>query len=647
MTECEQICLTKEEPEVEAPSAISKAAICRLEFDTGLASCGDQLQRWYFNPQLGTCSAFIYSGCAGNQNRFKTFEVCMGFCEAAGGGGARAPPQPGRDLNIPPPEPGLSQGGEEKQQPLPGEELDQVDCSSSEERCSYALTSCEYGVLRYQDDRTRCEECYCNQPCHGFQCPLTTTCQVEPYTSRGETVFRAVCRDDTKPGICPKVNRNEYANCEEECTTDGDCSGQQKCCYNGCGKSCMQAAEDPYMVEYEDDSVAPVNPDAPIIEVVNTPVIVPEGDIATLGVRVRGNPQPDVYWRKGRTSINPLTGRFRILPSGALQIVGVRREDEGSYECFADNGLGPPVSQTVVVAVDQARDLPARILETEPDIVMSLNAPATLYCLAYGFPKPTVTWWKGTSMLPLTSDRVSQGDDFTLKLSSVRLSDLGPYTCQAYNGLGEAASFNVRLTVYGPVNPGPGEQQFTRYVVSPPSAPARAPQSTARPGVYRPSRPEGWDFNRRPQTTRRPRVREISARIALSTTRFPLNSYVRIPCDVNSGLRPSISWLKDGAPLDRNARVRVLSNNTLAIDRAQPEDGVNYICRASNGYNEAEDRVDITVEDLQVQDSCVDNPYFANCKLIVKARYCGNKYYAKFCCRSCTLAGEAVTETKL
>lgn len=42
---------------------------------------------------------------------------------------------------------------------------------------------------------------------------------------------------------------------------------------------------------------------------------------------------------------------------------------------------------------------------------------------------------------------------------------------------------------------------------------------------------------------------------------------------------------------------------------------------------------------LQVDESCTDNPYFANCKLIVKARYCGNRYYAKFCCRSCTLAG--------
>ena len=58
-------------------------------------------------------------------------------------------------------------------------------------------------------------------------------------------------------------------------------------------------------------------------------------------------------------------------------------------------------------------------------------------------------------------------------------------------------------------------------------------------------------------------------------------------------------------------------------------------------------RIEFTVKrifsKLVVQDTCVDNPYFANCKLIVKARYCGNKYYAKFCCRSCTLAGDPST----
>ena len=78
------------------------------------------------------------------------------------------------------------------------------------------------------------------------------------------------------------------------------------------------------------------------------------------------------------------------------------------------------------------------------------------------------------------------------------------------------ASFNVRMTVYGPVYPGPGEQQYMRYVVNPPSAPRRP---TQRPGVYKPTRPSGWDYSRPPPTTSRPRIRDITARIALAQTR--------------------------------------------------------------------------------------------------------------------------------
>ena len=79
-----------------------------------------------------------------------------------------------------------------------------------------------------------------------------------------------------------------------------------------------------------------------------------------------------------------------------------------------------------------------------------------------------------------------------------------------------------------------------------------------------------------------------------------MNSYIRVPCDVNSGLKPTSSWLKNNYPLEQTSRVRVLFNNTLAIDRAQADDSGNYMCRASNGYNEAEDSVNIKVEDLQV-----------------------------------------------
>ena len=43
---------------------------------------------------------------------------------------------------------------------------------------------------------------------------------------------------------------------------------------------------------------------------------------------------------------------------------------------------------------------------------------------------------------------------------------------------------------------------------------------------------------------------------------------------------------------------------------------------------------------MYVDPSCTDNPFFANCPLIVAARYCTNQYYARFCCRACTLDGQ-------
>ena len=41
------------------------------------------------------------------------------------------------------------------------------------------------------------------------------------------------------------------------------------------------------------------------------------------------------------------------------------------------------------------------------------------------------------------------------------------------------------------------------------------------------------------------------------------------------------------------------------------------------------------------EDQCQDHPTFtSNCKGIAIAGYCKNKHYAKYCCRSCTLAGK-------
>ena len=75
-----------------------------MEVDEGSCDDGrnDLLKRWHFNSKTGSCVPFIYVGCAGNRsvhfhtflpffkdfsffcsNRFKSYDLCMGFCDAA------------------------------------------------------------------------------------------------------------------------------------------------------------------------------------------------------------------------------------------------------------------------------------------------------------------------------------------------------------------------------------------------------------------------------------------------------------------------------------------------------------------------------------------------------------------------------------
>ena len=42
--------------------------------------------RWYFNPEIGQCSQFLYGGCDGNENNFVTLSSCMSACESNGNG---------------------------------------------------------------------------------------------------------------------------------------------------------------------------------------------------------------------------------------------------------------------------------------------------------------------------------------------------------------------------------------------------------------------------------------------------------------------------------------------------------------------------------------------------------------------------------
>lgn len=55
------------------PDEADKKEICLLPADAG--PCGESHARWFYEPSSFTCLPFVYGGCGGNKNRFKSSEV--------------------------------------------------------------------------------------------------------------------------------------------------------------------------------------------------------------------------------------------------------------------------------------------------------------------------------------------------------------------------------------------------------------------------------------------------------------------------------------------------------------------------------------------------------------------------------------------
>ena len=79
--------------------------------------------------------------------------------------------------------------------------------------------------------------------------------------------------------------------------------------------------------------------------------------------------------------------------------------------------------------------------------------------------------WRETEQLT-TSGENPEKPGYSLVIDSLSIKDLGPYTCQAYNGVGQAPSSRTELRVMGPIDTSGvprDEQKFLRYVVDAPT----------------------------------------------------------------------------------------------------------------------------------------------------------------------------------
>ncbi|XP_041327420.1 contactin-1 [Pyrgilauda ruficollis] len=140
------------------------------------------------------------------------------------------------------------------------------------------------------------------------------------------------------------------------------------------------------------------------------------GQNVTLECFALGNPVPELRWSK---YLEPLPASAEISMSGAvLKIFNIQYEDEGLYECEAENYKGKDKHQARVY-VQAAPEWVEHINDTERDIGSDLYWP----CVATGKPIPTIRWLKNGASF-------RKGE---LRMQSLTFDDAGMYQCIAEN----------------------------------------------------------------------------------------------------------------------------------------------------------------------------------------------------------------------
>ncbi|NXW73911.1 HMCN1 protein, partial [Hirundo rustica] len=288
------------------------------------------------------------------------------------------------------------------------------------------------------------------------------------------------------------------------------------------------------------------------------------GNSLMLECKAAGNPPPVLTWLKDRVPVKA-SDKLRVLAGGKqLEILNAVEADQGQYWCVATSVAGEQeIKYDVEVLVPPFVEGGDELLA----YIVILHSPLELDCSARGTPSPTITWFKDGQPAGEEAGHKVLLNGQKLVISQAQVSDSGRYKCVAANKAGEY------------------EKEFDVTVHVPPTIKSAGPSERA----------------------------------------VVLHKPVTLQCIASGIPSPSITWLKDGQPVNTargNIRLEA-SGRVLQLDKALPGDAARYTCVATNTAGEAQQHTRLHVhEPPSLEDAgkllnetvVVNNPIHLECK---------------------------------
>lgn len=224
-----------------------------------------------------------------------------------------------------------------------------------------------------------------------------------------------------------------------------------------------------------------------------------------------------------------------------------------------------------------------------PDAYHSQDNQLALECKVSGSPKPTISWQRDNTLLPLESSKyeyAEQADGVRqLIIKSFGSQDSGLYTCYAEseNGQMKISKF-VQASDY--VRERVVEKKSTEQTlqdVKSKESPARATAESAAAAKAK---------------SREAKLR-LNLETRLKTMTISSGNKAQLICYV-TGIIEEVNWLRDGERITKDARHKIYNINgaiSLEIYDARAEDSGHYRCVVRNSRQTVESEGQLTVLD--------------------------------------------------